>query len=415
MFSTRRLRVVAGLAVAALMAVVVASAGTSATNQTTTVVIWADADRVPAVTQVANAWGASKGVAVQVVQKDFGQIRSQLTTVAVETAPDVIVGAHDWVGELSANGSVLPLSPSVATKKQFPAYALNSFSYGTAIKKLYGAPVALENVALFTNTKLAKVPTSFADLEKQALAAKKKTKAQVGLAVQQGAGGDAYHMYPFFSGLGGYIFGTNKAGNLDPSDICVANAKFLKNASLIDKWNKEGLVRSQVQWDTARDLFTKGKVAYYITGPWFLSDIQKSGVKYAISGFPQIVPGLKSTPFLGVQGFMVTKFAAAHGVESLAKDLVASYMMRPASQLALALANGRFPANVVAGKQVKDADLRAFGKASVGGVPMPNIPQMASVWQDLGAAWVRSTKGAGAIPARRSFIGAQKSIAQKIG
>ena len=58
--------------------------------------------------------------------------------------------------------------------------------------------------------------------------------------MQQGQG-DAYHMYPFFSGLGGYIFGTNKAGNLDPSDIGVANPKFLKNAPLIDKWNKEGL------------------------------------------------------------------------------------------------------------------------------------------------------------------------------
>ena len=415
MFSSRRLRVAAGLAVTALAAAIAVSSGTSATSQSTTLVIWADADRVAAVTQVANAWAASKGVTVQVVQKDFGQIRSQLTTVAVDTAPDVIVGAHDWVGELSANGSVLPLSPAAATKKQFPAYALNSFSYGTAIKKLYGAPVALENVALFTNTKLAKVPTSFTDLERQALAAKKKTKAQVGLAVQQGAGGDAYHMYPFFSGLGGYIFGTNKAGNLDPSDIGVANATFLKNASLIDKWNKEGLVRSQVQWDSARDLFTKGKVAYYITGPWFLGDIQKSGVKYAISAFPQIAPPLKSTPFLGVQGFMITKFSAPHGVESLAKDLVANYMMRPASQLALAAANGRFPANTVAGAQVKDKDLQAFGKASVGGVPMPNIPQMASVWQDLGAAWVRSTKGAGAIPARKSFIGASKSIAQKIG
>ena len=53
-------------------------------------------------------------------------------------------------------------------------------------------------------------------------------------------------MYPFFSGLGGYVFGTNKAGNLDPSDIGVANPKFLKNAPLIDKWNKEGLIRSQV-------------------------------------------------------------------------------------------------------------------------------------------------------------------------
>jgi len=415
MLSTRRPRVVAGLLLASLVAVVAASAGTSATDQSTTIRIWADADRTPAVTQVANAWAQGKNVNVQVVQKDFGQIRSQLTTVAADTAPDVIVGAHDWTGELSANGSVLPLSPSAATKKQFPAYALNAFSYGTAIKKLYAAPVALENIALFTNTKLAKVPTSFADLERQALAAKKKTKAQVGLAVQQGATGDAYHMYPFFSGLGGYIFGTNRAGNLDPSDIGVANPKFLKNASVIDRWNKEGLVRSQVAWDTARDLFTKGKVAYYVTGPWFLGDVQKSGVKYQISAFPSIVAGQKATPFLGVQGFMVTKFSSAHGVESLAKDLVANYMMRPSSQLTLALANQRFPANLVAGSQVKDRDLRSFGKASVGGVPMPNIPQMASVWQDLGAAWVRSTKGSGAIPARRSFLGASRSIAQKIG
>ena len=415
MLSTRRLRVVAGLAVTAIAAVVAVSSGSSATNQATKLVIWADADRVPAVTQVANAWAAPKGVTVQVVQKNFGDIRSQLNTVAAETAPDVIVGAHDWVGELSANGSVLPLSPSAATKKQFPAYALNSFSYGIAVKKLYGAPVALENIALVTNTALAKVPTSFADMEKQALAAKKKTKAQVGIAVQQGSGGDAYHMYPFFSGLGGYIFGTNAVGNLDPSNIGVANAKFLKNTPLIDRWNKEALIRSQVAWDTGRDLFTKGKVAYYITGPWFLSDIQKSGVKYAISGFPQIVPGIKSVPFLGVQGFMVTKFSAPHGVESLAKDLVANYMMQPSAQLALALSNGRFPANLKAGAQVKDKDLKAFGKASAGGVPMPNIPQMASVWGDLGAAWVRSTKGAGAIPARRSFLGAQKSIAQKIG
>ena len=44
---------------------------------------------------------------------------------------------------------------------------------------------------------------------------------------------------------------------------------------------------------------------------------------------------------------------------------------------------------------------------------MPNIPQMASVWSDLGAAWVRSTKGPGAIAAKRSFIGAQKSISRR--
>ena len=65
-------------------------------------------------------------------------------------------------------------------------------------------------------------------------------------------------MYPFFSGLGGYIFGTNKAGNLDPSDIGVANPKFLKNATLIDKWNKEGLINSKIDGSTAQNAFLEG-------------------------------------------------------------------------------------------------------------------------------------------------------------
>ena len=169
-------RSLAALVVASLAAIAL-TATASGADATTTIRIWADKDRVAAVTKVANAWAASKGAKIEVVQRDFGQIRDALKTVQAETAPDVIVGAHDWIGELSANGSIVPLFPSAATKKQFPAYALDAFSYGTAIKKLYGAPVALENIALVTNTKLAKVPTSWAQLESQALATKKKTKA----------------------------------------------------------------------------------------------------------------------------------------------------------------------------------------------------------------------------------------------
>ena len=406
-------RTLAALVVASLAAIALTSTASGA--DATTIRIWTDKDRVAAVTKVANAWAATKGASVEVVQKDFGQIRDNLKTVQAETAPDVIVGAHDWIGELSANGSIVPLFPSSATKKQFPAYALDAFSYGTAIKKLYGAPVALENIALVTNTKLAKVPTSWAQLESQALATKKKTGAAVGISVQQGSGGDAYHMYPLFAGLCGFIFGKNSAGNLDPSSIGLSNPKFLKNTALIDKWNKSGLIRSSVDSSISQDLFLKGKTAFWFSGPWNLDTLKKSGLSFSISKFPNIVQGCSSVPFLGVQGFMVTKFAGVHGVESLAKDLVSNYMMQSGAQLELALANGRFPANLAAGKQVKDPQLKAFGAASAGGVPMPNIPQMNSVWGDLGAAWVRSTKGSGSIPARRSFVGAARSIAQKIG
>jgi len=110
----------------------------------------------------------------------------------------------------------------------------------------------------------------------------------------------------------------------------------------------------------------------------------------------------RSVPFLGVQGTMVTKFSQTHGVESLAKDLVANEMMKASFQLDLEQANLRFPANRVAGKRVNDPILKQFGAAGIGGVPMPNIPQMGSVWAELGGAWVKATKGTGATPARPS-------------
>ena len=126
--------------------------------------------------------------------------------------------------------------------------------------------------------------------------------------MQQG-NGDAYHMYPFFTGLCGYIFGRNAAGNLDPSDIGVANPKFLKvGAPEIDRWNKVGLINSSVTDGIAKQLFLTGKAAYYVTGPWFLDDIKKSGVKFAVSAFPN--NKCTTTPFTGVGGLMVTKFAA---------------------------------------------------------------------------------------------------------
>jgi arabinogalactan oligomer/maltooligosaccharide transport system substrate-binding protein len=111
---------------------------------------------------------------------------------------------------------------------------------------------------------------------------------------------------------------------------------------------------------------------------------------------------------------MVTKYANSHGVASAAKDLVSNYMAQPAAQVSLALANSRFPANLTAGKRVKSTALAAFGKASTGGVPMPNIPQMNSVWGDLGSAWVNSTKGPGATKARIAFTTAAKNIRTKI-
>src|SRR6476469_5243584 len=395
------------------VAILAAVAGSvkSAVAAGPTITIWADQDRKTAVTQLANTWAAARGANVNVVVHDFGKIRDDLGTVAAADAPDVIMGAHDWTGQLAANGLVQPIVLSAATKAQFPAYTTNAFSYGTAVKKLYGVPTQIANIGLVVNTALVKVPTTFAMLEKEALAFKKKHSGNLAIAVQQGTNGDAYHMYPFFSGLGGYVFGVNKAGNLDASDIGVASKAFLRNAKLVDKWNKEGLINSKVDSSTAQNAFLKKQAAFWITGPWNSDTLKKSGLKFKIIQMPKIA--YPSVPFLGVQGFMVTKFAAPHGVGGAATDLVTNYLATPSAQTQLAAANGRPPANVKA--HSSDPVLAQFSAASKGGVPMPNIPQMNSVWGDLGQAWVKSTKGSGATPAAVAFKTAARAIANKIG
>jgi maltose-binding protein MalE len=411
MLRKRTVRIAAGLA--AMLTLALVAAGTSGAAAETKIRVWTDKDRKAAVERVVGQWASSKGLGVEVVEKDFGKIRDDLKTVQAESAPDVIIGAHDWTGQLAADGLVLPLNPSKATRAQFPAYALSAFSYGTAVKRLYGAPVALENIGLVVNTKLANVPTTFESLQTQALAFKRKAKGNLAIAVPQGAAGDAYHMYPFFSGLGGYVFGLSKVGNQDPSDIGIGSRRFLSNAALIDSWNRSGLIDSKVDYGIAKDSFLKGKAAFWITGPWESDALKQSKLQYRIVQMPAIK--FKSVPFLGVQGFMVTKYAVTHGLRSAAKDLVGRYMMRPASQTALAAANHRFPANRRARKAVADSVLKQFGAAGAGGVPVPNIPQMSYVWSDLSGAWVTSTKGSGATKARLAFSRAARNIANRIG
>jgi len=414
MVSTRKLRLAGILVVLALVGLLATTAAAKTTRtHGTTITIWVDSPQKPAIDASAAAWSSGKSITVNVLVHAFGGIRDDLKTVSPDNAPDIIIGPHDWVGDLATNGLIEPLYPKKATLTQFPSYALNAFSYGTAVKKLYGAPYGLENVGLVVDTKLAKVPTTFAQLEKEALAFKHKAAGNIAIAVPQGSGGDAYHMYPFFSGLGGYVFGTNKIGNLDPSNIGVANAKFIKNAALIDKWNKEGLINSKVDYNTAKNAFLKRQAAFWITGPWESDTLKSSGIPFKIIQMPKIV--YQSVPFLGVQGMMVTKYATAHGIDSLAKDFVSNYMMQPAAQLSLANANGRAPANLVASKKYSDPVLSSFGKAGVGGVPMPNIPQMGAVWSELGGAWVKATKGTGAVPAKTAFRTAARNIANKIG
>src|SRR6476620_8581876 len=85
MLKTRTLRLAGALVLMALMGVIAATAGAS--TKAGTVRIWTDHDRLAAVQKVAGAWASSHGVTVQVVEKNFGNIRDDLATVRVSSRP----------------------------------------------------------------------------------------------------------------------------------------------------------------------------------------------------------------------------------------------------------------------------------------------------------------------------------------
>ncbi|MFA7324326.1 MAG: extracellular solute-binding protein, partial [Candidatus Nanopelagicales bacterium] len=281
--------------------------------------------------------------------------------------------------------------------------------------RVYGIPVQYENLALVTNVKLVpKQPNTFAKVVAVAKRLMKNGKATTGIAVGQGDAGNAYNMYPLFSGLGGYAIGTDVAGNFNSSDIGIANPVFLQNASAIKEWNDSRVISSSLTTQAAKDAFIAGKAPFWITGPWDLNTIVGLPFGYRITTVPSIVKGKATSPLLGMKGFMVTIYAQAHQVKNLADQFVTEGLPKAGVQAAFGNAARRMPANLKAAAHVSDQRLKAFGAASAVGVPIPNIPQMQDVWSPLGSAWAASTRGSGASPPAAAFNQAQAAVAAAI-
>ena len=172
-------------------------------------VIWADNTRTPVLAPIAKAFGDAEGLNVKVLEVPFDEIRANLTIQGpAGEGPDIIIGAHDWLGELVSNGVVEPIDLGPAAS-QYSDVAIQAFTYDG---QTYGLPYAIENIALIRNTDLVPTaPATFEELEATALKLKSDGTVDVPLAVQQDPA-DPYHNFPMFSAEGGYVFGTNADG-----------------------------------------------------------------------------------------------------------------------------------------------------------------------------------------------------------
>lgn len=350
-------------------------------------VIWVDANREPGMITASEKFEAETGVTVTVVQKEFGDIRSDfLALVPTGEGPDIAVGAHDWLGSFIVNGVISSID--LADKSaEFSDVSLAAFTWDG---QLYGLPTAVESVGLIRNTDLAPdpVPGTFEEM----VAAGEATGAQYPFLIKTGPEGDAYTYYAFQTSFGAPVFQQNDDGSYSSElgmggDEGAAFADWLAD----NGQSGTGLLNTDITLDIAEAEFMAGNSPYIIDGPWNVTKYEDAGLTIAVDPIPAAGPET-AAPFVGVQGFYLS---AQSENALLATDFLVNYMTTEEAQTAIYESDPRPPAmNAVADSLSDDPVLTGFLAAAENGAPMPSIPEMNSVWDFWGVTQASIISGA---------------------
>ncbi|MDE0067535.1 MAG: extracellular solute-binding protein [Acidimicrobiaceae bacterium] len=340
------------------------------------ITIWADDSRVGPLEAIAPAFTEETGVEVNVELVDFGGIRDQVSQAApAGEGPDIFVGAHDWTGELAANGVVAPINLGDKAD-HFVQVALDGFNFAGEV---FAVPYATEAVAMYRNSDLVpETPATWDDLR----AACDAVEVANCVTVPGGEdAADAYHNYPFVSARGGGIFAFDASSGFDASQVVLDSDDTIAGVEILEAQVADGYV-SSTNYGNAKDLFLTGQAAFFITGPWELGSMRdQSDINWAVSVIAQMGDA-PVQPFVGAQGFFLNAFSEN---SLIAQSFLLDFIATDETMQALFDADGRPPAWLpVVEALSSNPDVQVFGASIANGIPMPNIPEMGAVWGPLG-------------------------------
>ena len=349
------------------------------------IVIWTDAEREAAIKSAAADFEDETGAKVTLVQKNFEDLRADfIAQVPTGEGPDITVGAHDWLGALVTAGVVNTIDLGDKAG-EFEQVALDAMTYDG---QLYAVPYSLETIALLQNTDLVgeEAPSSWDDMIKRGLAAGTDRPFVINTG---GETGDGYTMYGFQTSFGAPVFVQDDSGSYT-SEVGMggdAGEKFAQWLADNGK-NGTGYLSTTVDYDINNELFNSGKAPYTIQGPWAISAFPD--VNVAVNPIPS-AGGETAAPFVGVQGFYLSSQSEN---SLLATEFLVNYLGTEDAQRALYEADPRIPAYTTLAEEVSsDPIIAGFLASSKGGVPMPSIPEMGSVWDFWNAAEAQIISG----------------------
>jgi maltose/maltodextrin transport system substrate-binding protein len=343
------------------------------------IVIWQD-DRAPdLITQIGEQFEADLGIRVIVENVDPLTDRYQ-QAAATGDGPDIVMWAHDRLGEWAAGGLIAPVSPSASV---VDANLESAWEAVTFDNRVWGYPVAVEAIGLVYNRDLVDTPPeNFEDIAAMDF--------PEGTTPIMWAYNDTYFTFPMLAANGGYAF-EMVDGSYDGSQTGVNTDGAIQGGEVLAELIESGTMPRGVDYGVMEGAFANGEVAMIINGPWSWSAYEDAGLDIGVAPLPAVA-GSPSRPFLGVQALALN---AASPNQDLAVEFIENYLLTDENiQLWNSTGALGVPTDISVGAAEDDDKIvQTLANAEVG-VPMPSNPEMGAFWSAMEPALGNITSGA---------------------
>jgi maltose/maltodextrin transport system substrate-binding protein len=348
--------------------------------------IWVDADRGRTLEPIAQRFESDFGIKATI---EAPEKITDIFPLAAQVAkgPDIVIWAHDKVGEWADGGLIAPVEISDEFGRKLFPKALQAVLHKD---RTWGYPIALETVTLIYNRRLLDGPPP-RDLSQLVLVNQNIKTENPGVTTILWDYKSAYYSWGILDSAGGYVFG-KKGTDYDLNNVGVATPGAVDGLSEIIALVHAGILPNSVSYSAVEDLMARDKLAMMISGPWAWSNLVQRGIDFGVAPIPG-VNGKPGRPFVGVMVAYVNRSSPNH---DLVKEFVESYLL---TEEGLTAMNNGKPIGIPAlislydGMAKDNTRLQQLKIAVDYGVVMPNVPQMGRFFSAVGAALQISTEG----------------------
>lgn len=348
--------------------------------------IWMDSERARDLRPVGKKFASDLGIRVT-IETPANIVNNFPLAAQAGRGPDIVIWAHDKVGEWAESGLIAPVEPSSEFVRKFYPQSWDAVLHQNVA---WGYPIALETITLIYNKKLlAGFPPT--DLSQLVSINRSIQSKNPGVRTILWDYKSAYYSWGILASAGGYVF-RRRGTNYDTKDIGVASAGAIEGLSKIVALVRNGTFPIGPVNGEGEDLMARDKLAMTISGPWDWPNLIENGIDFGVAPIPGI-GGKLGRPFVGVS---VAYLSRSSPNQDLAKAFLENYLLTDDGLGAMNRAKPiGIPALISLYEKLarNDLRLRQFKVAVDHGQLMPNIPQMGLFFSAVGTALELATDG----------------------